>query len=570
MTNRKVYRFPYLRAPGRLALQRTQIRRSSQGDRIAGEDAASLAALVREDDPLGVDLMAAVLALSPGSPSSAHVDNFRLTPLSWVRLTNRRAVSVSVGEELEAPGARGPSLAARSLLKLIPTLVIPIALWFVPLALDPKAQHAIAITVFMILAWATEAMDHGLTGLVGCYLFWALGIVRFDLAFSGFADDTPWFLLGAILFGTMAAKSGLARRLAYLVTIRVGTSYPRLLLALILSDFLLTFLVPSGMARVTIMAAVAIGLIEAFGLGVGSNVGRGMFLILTYTAGVFDKSIIAGAAAITGRGIIENIGHAEVLWSRWLLAYLPSDLVTILMAWRLTLWLYPPENASLPGGIQFLRAELLKAGPWTRIEKKALALMLSAIALWATDFLHHISPAMIGFGVGLVSVLPFMHILDIEDVKRVNYLQLFFVAAAVSMGRVLSATKGLDVLTNIVFGWIEPLLSHNFLSIFVLYWTGFVYHIFLASEISMLGTSTPLLMRFTATHGLSALKLGMIWVFSSGGKIFVYQSGVLIIGYAYGYFRSKDILRLGLLMSAVDSLLLLVVVPFYWPLIGIR
>jgi di/tricarboxylate transporter len=50
----------------------------------------------------------------------------------------------------------------------------------------------------------------------------------------------------------------------------------------------------------------------------------------------------------------------------------------------------------------------------------------------------------------------------------------------------------------------------------------------------------------------------------------VYQSGVLIIGYAYGYFRPKDILRLGLLMSAVDSLLLLLVVPVYWPLIGIR
>jgi di/tricarboxylate transporter len=77
-------------------------------------------------------------------------------------------------------------------------------------------------------------------------------------------------------------------------------------------------------------------------------------------------------------------------------------------------------------------------------------------------------------------------------------------------------------------------------------------------------------MQFALTHGLSALKLGMIWVFSSGGKIFVYQSGVLIIGYAYGYFRPKDILRLGLLMSAVDSVLLLVVVAFYWPVIGIR
>jgi di/tricarboxylate transporter len=69
---------------------------------------------------------------------------------------------------------------------------------------------------------------------------------------------------------------------------------------------------------------------------------------------------------------------------------------------------------------------------------------------------------------------------------------------------------------------------------------------------------------------LNALKIGMLWVFSSGGKIFVYQSGVLVIGYGYGYFRAKDILRLGLIMSIVDSLLLLLIVPFYWPLVGIR
>jgi len=79
-----------------------------------------------------------------------------------------------------------------------------------------------------------------------------------------------------------------------------------------------------------------------------------------------------------------------------------------------------------------------------------------------------------------------------------------------------------------------------------------------------------LLMNFANAHGLSALKIGMLWVFSSGGKIFIYQSGVLVIGYGYGYFRSKDIFRLGLIMSLVDSLVLLVVVPFYWPLIGIR
>jgi anion transporter len=442
--------------------------------------------------------------------------------------------------------------------------------WFLPLNLEPKAQHAIAITLFMILGWAIEIMDHGLTGLVGCYLFWSLKIVSFDVAFSGFANDTPWFLMGAILFGTMASKSGLAKRLAYLVTLRIGTSYSRLLLALIVSDFLLTFLVPSGMARVTIMAAIAAGLIGAFGLGAGSNVGRGMFLILTYTAGVFDKTIIAGAAAITGRGIIESVGHTQVLWSQWLVAFLPSDFMTILIAWRLTLWLYPPESASLPGGIQYLQDELRKAGPWSSLEKKSMALMIGAIVLWATDFIHHVSPSMIGLGFGLLSVLPFVGILDISDLKKLNFLQLFFVAAAVSMGNVLSATKGLAFLTDKVLAWLEPLLRNDSLSVLALYWTGFAYHIFLASEISMLATSSPLLMEFAIQHGLSALKIGMLWVFSSGGKIFIYQSGVLVIGYGYGFFRAKDILRLGLIMSVVDSLLLLVVVPFYWPLIGIR
>ena len=480
---------------------------------------------------------------------------------------------------MSAPAAIDPQTAssqsrisknARLLLSVMPAVLIPITFWFLPLNLEPKAQQAIAITLFMILAWATELMDHGLTGLIGCYLFWALNIVSFNVAFSGFANDTPWFLMGAILFGTMASKSGLAKRLAYLVTLRIGTSYSRLLLALIVSDFLLTFLVPSGMARVTIMAAIAAGLIGAFGLGVGSNVGRGMFLIITYTAGVFDKTIIAGAAAITGRGVIESVGHTQVLWSQWLVAFLPSDIITILVAWRLTLWLYPPETASLPGGIQYLRDELRNAGPWSSLEKKSLALMLGAIVFWSTDFLHHISPSMIGLGIGLLSVLPFVGILDTSDVKKLNFLQLFFVAAAVSMGNVLIATKGLAFLTNTVLAWLEPLLRNNWLSVLALYWTGFAYHIFLASEISMLATSTPLLMEFAIQHGLNTLKIGMLWVFSSGGKIFIYQSGVLVIGYGYGFFRAKDILRLGILMSVVDSLLLLLVVPFYWPLIGIR
>jgi sodium-dependent dicarboxylate transporter 2/3/5 len=449
-------------------------------------------------------------------------------------------------------------------------VVIPVALWFAPLSLDPRVQHALAITSFMIVAWITEALDHALTGLIGCYLYWALGVVKIDVAFSGFADDTPWFLFGAVLFGGMAMKSGLARRLAYLVMLRVGNTYSRLLLGIILSDFLLTFLIPSGMARVVIMAAVALGLMEVFGVGPGSNVGRGMFLVLTYTAGLFDKMVIAGAASITARGWIEKAGHVEVLYSRWFLAYFPLTVITILVAWRLTLWLYPPEKAALPGGTRHLKEELQKMGRWSAAEKKAAFLLLLAVALWLTDFLHHISPAMIGLGIGLAAALPRVGVLSIDDLKRVNYLPVFFVAAAVSMGKVLISTKALDVVTGFLFTWMAPLVHNVFISTLVLYWTAFVYHIFLASEISMLGTSVPPLMNFALAHSLNPLTVGMIWTFAAGGKLFVYQSAVMIVGYSYGCFSGRDVLRIGVCLSVVESLLLLLLVPFYWPLIGVR
>ncbi len=449
-------------------------------------------------------------------------------------------------------------------------VAIPVSVWFAPLNLHPTAKHALAITSFMIIAWITEILDHAVTGLIGCYLFWSLGVVSFGTAFSGFANETAWFLFGAMLFGMMATKSGLARRLAYLVILPFGGTYSRILLGLIVSDFLLTFLVPSSIARIVVMAAVAIGLIEAFGLGRGSNIGRGMFVILTYTANIFDKMMIGGVPSILARGLIEKVGHVEVLWSRWFVAYLPCSLLTILVSWRLVLWLYSPEKVALPGGTAFIKDELRKMGRWTALERRSLWLMLVAIGFWMTDFLHHLSPALVALGIGLFALLPRVGVLEIEDLKRLNYLPVFFVASAISMGEVLISTKALDVLTNALFAWMAPLLTNVYSSTLALYWAAFVYHIFLASETSMLGTSIPVLMNFATSHGLNPLQIGMIWTFAAGGKIFLYQSAVLIVGYSYGYFQSRDVFRIGAWLTIVEAIILILLVPFYWPLIGIR
>jgi di/tricarboxylate transporter len=225
----------------------------------------------------------------------------------------------------------------------------------------------------------------------------------------------------------------------------------------------------------------------------------------------------------------------------------------------------------LEKGAEFLRSELVSMGPWTKMEKRALFLMLLAIGLWMTDLIHHISPAVIGIGIGLFACVPAVGVLNQEDMKRLNYLPVFFVATAISMGTVLVQTGALHAMTAIMFDWMRPLMAGNIYALAVVpYWTAFVYHIFLGNEIGMLATSMPGLMSFARSNGIHPLPLGLIWAFAAGGKIFVYQSGVLVAGYSYGYFKAKDVFRVGLCVTVIESLVLLLIVPFYWPLLGIR
>ena len=443
-------------------------------------------------------------------------------------------------------------------------------LWFAPLPLEAQAQHALAIVAFMIVYWITEPIDHGVTALLGCYLFWALGVADFETAFAGFAHETPWFLFGAMLMGEAAARSGLATRIGFLVMQVIGTSYSRLLLSVIVLVFILNFLVPSGMAQLSIIAPMIIGIVAVFGVDKRSNIGRGLFIILTYTCGLFNKMILAGGASILTRGMVQRITGHEILWSRYFIAYLPADLITIFACWVTILWLYRPEKKHLPGGRKYLQDALTAMGPWTAAEKKSLAWLVFAVALWATDFLHHVSPAVIAMGVGLVLALPKIGVLKNKDIREVNFLLIVFMGGALSMGEVLIQTKALDVLTNAMMSWMAPLLGGTFWSGSVLYWSAFFYHFILASELSMLSTSLPVIIDFARQNGFNATAFAMLWNFASGGKLFVYQSSVLMLGYAYGYFEGKDMLKVGIVLTIVEGLILLFLVPLYWPAIGLH
>ena len=208
-------------------------------------------------------------------------------------------------------------------------------------------------------------------------------------------------------------------------------------------------------------------------------------------------------------------------------------------------------------------------GPWTAIEIRTLLWLLLAIGLWSTDLIHHINPAIVALAVGLALTLPKVGVLTTKDIRQVNLLLIVFTAAALGMGEVLIQTKALGVLTNVMMSWMTPLLGNPLVSASVLYWTGFGYHFFLASEVSMLSTSLPVIIHYAQTNGFNPQAFAMMWNFASGGKLFAYQSSVLMMGYSFGYFESKDLIKVGFALAVVEGMILALLVSVYWPLIGL-
>jgi anion transporter len=433
-----------------------------------------------------------------------------------------------------------------------------------------NASRALGVTIFMLVMFITEPVPLGVTGLLGCWLFWTWVRIPVGKALIGFTNDAPWFVFGAMLLGIMAETTGLAKRLAYNLICRLGSNYSVILIGMMVLNFLLTFLVPSGVARVILLCTIAMGMIQSYGLAKDSNIGRGLMLAMTYQGGLYDKMIIAGAGSILARGLIEQFGKVSVSWGLWLIAYLPGVILTIVVSWYLILKLFPPEKLVLEGGEEYCRSELRKMGPMTAGETKALIIMLLATLLFATDFLHHINASIIGLGAGLIACLPVVGVLKSKDFSKVNVSILLFQGGVLTMGSVMSDTGVLKTLTAVLFKWMTPMLhSGSALAAPLLYLYANVFHLFLGNEGSMVSATMPALMDFAVKNGLNPVTVGMIWGFSIGGKVFVYQSSVLIAGYAFGTFTAKDLFKLGLALFFVESLMLLVLVPVYWPLLGL-
>ena len=136
-------------------------------------------------------------------------------------------------------------------IKRLITLVFGIIVWNLPIPWDitPDTWHLFTIFITAIIAVLLEALSIFTASVIALVAVVMLRVLPAEKAFSGFSESFILLILAAFLVAKGVIKSGLGRRIAFVLIKQFGKSTLKLGYCLVVTDTILGPSIPSNTAR---------------------------------------------------------------------------------------------------------------------------------------------------------------------------------------------------------------------------------------------------------------------------------------------------------------------------------
>jgi DASS family divalent anion:Na+ symporter len=133
----------------------------------------------------------------------------------------------------------------------ISVILVGLVLWFLPVPAGLKAEswHLFAIFVATILGFILQPLSIGSVAFISITLTAILKVLKPAEVLSGFSDTTIWLIFSAFVFTKGFTRTGLGRRISYLLIRLAGTSTLKLVYALAAAETVIAPATPSNTAR---------------------------------------------------------------------------------------------------------------------------------------------------------------------------------------------------------------------------------------------------------------------------------------------------------------------------------
>jgi sodium-dependent dicarboxylate transporter 2/3/5 len=468
---------------------------------------------------------------------------------------------------------------------LIGVLLLP-----TPESLPVAGHRMLAILVFAVIVWMTEALDYAVSAIViAALMAFLLGFspnpanpkvlmgtsAGLTLAFSGFANTALVLVASALFLATAMAATGLDKRIALNILARVGVETRNVMVGTILVGFVIAFLVPSTTARVACLVPITLGIIAAFGVDKKGAFASMLMITTVQTASIWNVGIKTAAAQnMVAIGFIEKAFGRTITWLEWLVAAAPFGILMSIALYFVMTRMMPPEVAQVTGGREAIRKSLADLGAMKTAEKKLLAISLTLLAFWATEgMLHKLDTSTTTIAAVALMFLPGIGIMTWKEAQpKIPWGTVVLFGIGISLGTALLQTKGAVWLADIVVAEFGLKQATTMFILGVMTTFLIVIHLGFASATALASAMIPIViavLQGVATPGINVVGMTMLLQFVvSFGFILVVNAPQNMVAYGTGTFEARDFVRTGLVLTLIAFALVMLLGATYWRWLG--
>jgi di/tricarboxylate transporter len=417
--------------------------------------------------------------------------------------------------------------------------------------MDTHMLTVAALIAVTIGLWATARLPEYLTALIFFAAAMILAVAPASVIFSGFASSAFWLVVSGYVIGIAIANTGLAARVARLLSLPLSLSYPRLVFGTVGLSYALAFVMPSNMGRIALLMPIVMALADRVGFAQARPGRIGLALAVGFGTFQLSASILpANVPNLVMAGTVETTYGLHLAYVPYLLLHAPVLGILKGIALSACIVLMFKDR---PQPI----TDVEPASPLSRAEKRLSVLLLVTLGLWLTDSLHGIAPAWVGLAAACLCLLPRVGFVSGEEFgKNVNHRTAFYIAAILGLAA-LAAQSGLGTLIGNALLTVAPLdpcapyLSYvSIVGITVL-----LNFVVTANGVPAL--FTPLAQSFATASGLPLLTVLMIQVLGYATPILPYQASPIVVAMGMGKIPFGAALRLSVVLAAITFVALM-------------
>ena len=344
---------------------------------------------------------------------------------------------------------------------------LAIALIPAPGGLEQKAMWTMGLLIWAIINWMTNAIPDFVCIFIMCCTWVLLGIVPFTTAFGSFSGTTVWLLIAAMGIGAAVTKSGLLARVALWIMRVCPPTFNGQVLALLGSGVIIGPFIPSTIAKVSIVGAMATDIGEKLGFEDRSKGMAGMWSAMYAGYTLLSQAVLSASFfSYIIMGLLPENVQAQFSWMFWLRAMLPWLIICTIASYFAIRILYRPTQAPKLTK-EDVNKMLTDLGPMSRNEKITLIVLVACIFFWVLERTLNI-PAAITAVLGMSTLLALGVITPKDYNSRINWSIIAFMGGAINLANAIT-TVGIDTWLGNTFGAsMASLISNPFLFVFVI------------------------------------------------------------------------------------------------------